>query len=94
MNNKKIQVFQVFIKNSNNCLSDTGNLIFHLYLSYNFIFCSKRSQINSTDCLIMKIHNKKELENIATNNSEDVDYKDFMNINKKMYKSTIFFFGY
>ena len=31
----------------------------------------------------MKIHNKKELENIATNNSEDVDYKDFMNINKK-----------
>ena len=42
----------------------------------------------------MKIHNKKELENIATNNSENVDYKDFMNINKKMYKSTIFFFGY
>ena len=33
--------------------------------------------------LIMKIHNKRELQNIATNHSADIDYKDFMNIYRK-----------
>ena len=28
----------------------------------------------------MKIHNKRELRNIATYHSADIDYKDFMNI--------------
>ena len=32
----------------------------------------------------MKIHNKRELQNIA-NHSADIDYKDFMNI----YKTTL-----
>ena len=31
----------------------------------------------------MKIHNKRELQNIATNHSADIDYKDFMNIYRK-----------
>ena len=31
----------------------------------------------------MKIYNKRELENIATNHSADVDYKDFMKIYRK-----------
>ena len=28
----------------------------------------------------MKIHNKRELQNIATDHSADIDYKDFMKI--------------
>ena len=28
----------------------------------------------------MKIHNKRELQQIAVNHSEDTDYKDFMKI--------------
>ena len=28
----------------------------------------------------MKINNRRELQNIASNHSEDIDYKDFMNI--------------
>ena len=28
----------------------------------------------------MKINNKKELQNITTNHSADIDYKDFMKI--------------
>ena len=28
----------------------------------------------------MKIHNKRELQQIATNHSADIDYKDFMKI--------------
>ena len=31
----------------------------------------------------MKIHNKRELQNIATNHSADIDYKDFMKIYRK-----------
>ena len=31
----------------------------------------------------MKIHDKKELQHIATNYSADIDYKDFMKIYRK-----------
>ena len=31
----------------------------------------------------MKIHSKRELKNIATNHSVDIDYKDFMKIYRK-----------
>ena len=31
----------------------------------------------------MKIHNKRELQNIATDHSADIDYKYFMNIYRK-----------
>ena len=34
----------------------------------------------STYYLIMKIHSKRELQNIATNHSADIDYKDFLKI--------------
>ena len=32
---------------------------------------------------MMKIHIKKELQNIATNHSADINYKDFMKTYKK-----------
>ena len=35
---------------------------------------------------IMKIPNKRELQQIALNNSSDIDFKDFMNIYKKYTK--------
>ena len=38
----------------------------------------------------MKIHNKRELQNIATNHLADIDYKDFMNIYKKCKKTYSF----
>ena len=33
--------------------------------------------------LIMKIHNKRQLRNTASNYSADIDYKEFMNIYRK-----------
>ena len=36
----------------------------------------------STHFLIMKILNKRELEQIALNHSSDIDFKDFMKIYK------------
>ena len=34
----------------------------------------------------MKINNKKELQNIASNHSADIDYKDFVNIYRECTK--------
>ena len=35
-------------------------------------------RLNSTHYLIMKINNRKELQNIAINNSADIDYNNFV----------------
>ena len=43
-------------------------------------------RLNSTHYLIMKINNKKELQNIAINHSADIDYKDFVKIYRECTK--------
>ena len=59
-----------------------------IYLTTSFL-CSKEARLNSTYRLIMKIHNKSELQNIATNHSADINYKNFMKIlmNSKFLKT-------
>ena len=42
----------------------------------------KDARLNSTHYLLMKIQNKKELQNIAQENSGDIDFKDFLKIYK------------
>ena len=39
--------------------------------------------LNSTHLFIMKIPNKRELQQIALNHSSDIDFKDFIKIYKK-----------
>ena len=43
----------------------------------------KDVRLNPTHYLIMKINNRKELQNIAINHSADIDYKDFVRIYRK-----------
>ena len=43
----------------------------------------KDVKLNSTHFFIMKIPNKRELQQIALNHSSDIDFKDFINIYKK-----------
>ena len=43
----------------------------------------KDVRLNSTHFVIMKISNKRELQQIAVNHSSDTDPKDFMNIYRK-----------
>ena len=58
-----------------------------MYLSLNLkCFVPKDVRLNSTHCLITKINNKRELQNIAINHSEDIDYKDFMKIYRECTK--------
>ena len=56
-----------------------------LKLSFVFIPTSyfnvpKEVRLHLTHYLIMKIHNKRELQNIAINHSADIDHKDFLKI--------------
>ena len=57
-----------------------------MYLSPNLIFVPKDVRLNSTPYLIMNINNKKELQNIATNHSADIDSKYFMKIYRECTK--------
>ena len=62
-----------------------------LNISFVFIMQSyfkvpKDVRLNSTYFFIMKIPNKRELQQIALNPSSDIDFKDFMKIYKKYTK--------
>ena len=51
-------------------------------MTQSYFSVSKDVTLNSTDYLIMKINNKRELQNITINYSADIDCKDFI----KMYR--------
>ena len=46
----------------------------------------KKVRSNSTQYLIMKSHNKREVQQIAFNDSTVIGYKDFMKIYRERYK--------
>ena len=54
--------------------------ISHVYIIQSYFSIPKDVRLNSTHYLIMKINNKRELQNIAINHSADIDYQDFMKI--------------
>ena len=57
---------------------------FLVFITQSYFYVPKEVNLNSRHYVIMKkIHNKRELQNIATNHSPDIDYKDFMNIHRK-----------
>ena len=60
--------------------------IFLVFITQSYFSVSKDVRLNSTHYLIMKINNKRELQNIAINHSTDIDYKDFMEIYRECAK--------
>ena len=75
MTNKKFQAIikELFIR----CRKLNISLIF---ITKSYFSVPKDVRLNSTHYLIMKINNKRELQNIAINHSADIDYRDFMKI--------------
>ena len=73
--NKKFQAIikQPFIR----CRKLKISLVF---ITQSYFRVPKDARLKSTHFLIMKIHNKRELQQIAINNSADIDYKDFLEI--------------
>ena len=60
--------------------------IYIVFITQSYFKVPKDVRLNSTHFFIMKIPNKRELQQIALNHSSDVDFKDFMNIYKKCTK--------
>ena len=56
-------------------------------LNISIVFITQKDvRLNSTHFVIMKIPNKRELQQIALNHSSDIDFKDFIKIYKKCTK--------
>ena len=77
MANKRFQsiIEDLFIR----CRKSNISLVF---ITQYYFSVPKVVRLNLTHYLIMKINNKRELQNIAINHSADIDYKDFI----KMYR--------
>ena len=78
INNKKLNpvVTELFIRG--------GKLnISIVFITQSYFKIPKDVRLNPTHFFIMKILNKRELQQIALNHSSDIDFKDFMKIYKK-----------
>ena len=54
-----------------------------VFITQSYFKVPKDVRLNSTHFFILKIPNKRELQQIALNHSSDIDFKDFMSIYKK-----------
>ena len=57
-----------------------------VFITQSYFKVPKDARLNSTHFFIMKIPNKRELQQIALNHSSDIDFKDFIKIYKKYTK--------
>ena len=57
-----------------------------VFITQSYFSVSKDVRLNSTYYFVMKINNKRELQNIAINHSADFDYKDFIKIYRECKK--------
>ena len=81
MTNRRFQAIikELFIR----CRKLNISLVF---ITQSYFSVPKDVRLNSTHYLMMKINNKRELQNIAINHSADIDYQDFMNIYRECTK--------
>ena len=53
-----------------------------VFITLSCFAVSKNIRLNSTHYFVMKIPNKKELQQILFNHSLDIDFEDFINLRK------------
>ena len=84
MANKKFQsiIKELFIR----CRKTNISFVF---ITQSYFSVPKDVRLNSTHYLIMKMNSKRELQNIAINNSVDIDYKDFIKVYRECTKNHI-----
>ena len=54
-----------------------------VFITQSYFKVPKEVRLNTTNFFIMKIPNKRKLQQIAINNSSDINFKDFMKTYKK-----------
>ena len=81
MTNKKFQAIikEVFIR----CRNLNISLVF---ITQSYFSVPRDIRLNATHYFIMKINNRRELQNIARNHSADTDYKNFVKIYRECTK--------
>ena len=81
MTNKRFQAIikELFIR----CRKLNISLVF---ITQSYFSVTKDVRLNSSHYLIMKINNRKELQNIVIDHSADIDYKDFVKTYRKCTK--------
>ena len=89
MTNKRFQsvIQELFIR----CRKLNISLVF---ITLSYFRVPKDVRLNSAHYVIIKIHNRRELQQIAIDHSADIDYKDFLKIYRNCAKRALFFFGY
>ena len=63
-----------------------------VFITQSYFSVPKEIRLNSTHYLIMKIHNKRELQNITIDHLADIDYKGFLRIYRSCTKEPYSFF--
>ena len=78
INNKKLNsiITKLFIR-------DRKLNVSLVFITQSYFKVPKDVRLNTTHFFIMKIPNKRELQQIAINHSSDINTKDFINIYKK-----------
>ena len=76
INNKKLNLTELFIRSRKLNISV-------VFITQSYFKVPKDVRSNSTHFFIMKIPNKRELQETALNYSLDIDFKDFIKIYKK-----------
>ena len=86
MTNKRFQAIikELFIR----CRKFNISLVFITQSSFRV---PKEVRLNSTHYLIMKIHNRRELQNIAFNDLADINYEDFLKISRDCTNTPYYF---
>ena len=81
MTNKKFQAIikELFIR----CRRLNISLVF---ITQSYFSVPRDIRLNATHYFIMKINNRRELQNIARNHSADIDYKNFVKIYRECTK--------
>ena len=67
-----------------------------VFITRSYFAVPKNIRLNSALYFVMKISNKRKLQQISFNHSSDIDFQDFMNLYEKCnhIRKTIFPFGY
>ena len=83
MTNKKFEavIKELFVR----CGKLNISLVF---ITQSYFSVPKEVRLNSTHYLIMKIHNRRELQQIGINHSADIDYKIFLKIYRNCTKES------
>ena len=87
LSNKKLNpiVTELFIRRRNLNISLA-------FITQSYFAVPKNIRLNSTHYFVMKIPNKRELQQIACNHSSEIDFQDLMNLYKKCTSKPYSFF--